>query len=349
MQLNTLKSVFDSTPPFAAVYLEGRSPAEDAGHQLRLRWDDLRGRLEADGAGQRTLEAMDEALIGDGEDITEVHTDGRVLVADAKKILIDEPWDVALGSGDSAHLAEVPQLGPYVRERARSARLLVAVADQEGAVVRRVVLAEGLDAEANTETVVEGAGDGSVHKPREGALSHRQIQRRADEVVKQNARSVAEHLGKVASRWRPDALVLAGEIQGRTALADELPADLQEILRIAENGGVGDDGAEQALAEDLQLITRRLSAGRSQEQTDRFEEARAQNRTAEGSDAVALAAQMGAVETLLLHSETQARNEASLIAAAAGVDADVALTRAELPDHVAAILRFEAPAEIQQA
>lgn len=349
MQLSTLKSVFSGTQPFAVIYLEGRSPAEDAGHQLRLRWDDLRGRLEDDGATQRSLDALEEALIGDGEDITEVHTDGRVLVADAEKVLIHEAWDASLGSGDSAHVTEVPHVGPYVRERARSARLLVAVADQEGAVVRRVVLAEGLDADAAAETVMEGSGEGSVHKPREGALAHRQIQRRADEVVKQNARSVAERLEKIAARWRPDAMVLAGEIQGRTALADELPVALTEILHTAENGGVGDDGAEHAMAEDLQLITRRLAAGRTQEQTDRFEEARAHNRAAEGAASVALAAQMGAVETLMLHRERQATDEASLISAAAEVDADVALTHLDLPDDVGAILRFEAPAEVRQA
>lgn len=349
MQLTTIKHLFDHTPPFSTVYLEARSPAEDADHQLRLRWDDLRGRLEEDGAAVGSLEALDAAVIGDGADLTQVHAEGRVLVADAEAVVLDEPWDAALGRGDSAHVGQAPALGGYVRERARSALLLVAVADQEGATLRRVTVAEGLDAGPDAEREVEGAGDGSVHKPREGALSHRQIQRRADEVVKQNARSVAEHVEQLASRWRPDALVLAGEIQGRTALAEELPASLEGITHIAERGGIGDDAAEEALSEDLRLITRRLSAGRSQDQTSRLEQARAENRVAEGAEAVRLAAQMGGVDTLVLQAERFAQDEDELLGAAAGVDADVAVAQTELPDGVAAILRFEAPAEVARA
>ncbi|GAA1174814.1 hypothetical protein [Nesterenkonia xinjiangensis] len=349
MQLTPIKHLFDHDAPFSTVYLESRSPAEDAEHQLRLRWDDLRGRLEEDGAPVDSLEALDSAILAGGENLTQVHAEGRVLVADAGSVLFDEPWDATLGRGDSAHVGPSPALGDYVRERAGSSLLLVAVADQEGAVLRRVTVAEGLSAEPEAEKEVEGAGDGSVHKPREGALSHRQIQRRADEVVKQNARSVAEHVERLATRWRPDALVLAGEIQGRTALAEELPASLGEITHVAERGGIGDDAAEEALSEDLRLITRRLSAGRAQDQTSRFEQARAENRVAEGTEAVRLSAQMGGVDTLMLQAERPARDEDELIAAAARVDADVAVTQTELPDGAAAILRFEAPAEVARA
>lgn len=349
MQLTPIKHLLDHTAPFSTIYLEARSPAEDAEHQLRLRWADLRGRLEEAGAPAGSLEALDTAVIGDGEDLTQVHSEGRVLVADAGSVLLDEPWDAALGQGDSAHLSRFPSLGDYVRERSRSALLLVAVADQEGATLRRVTVAEGLGTEPDDEKQVEGAGDGSVHRPREGALSHRQIQRRADEVVKQNARSVADRMEQLAARWRPDAVVLAGEVQGRTALENELPASLEQIAHVAERGGIADDTAEEALAEDLLLITRRLSAGRSQDHTSRFEQARAENRVAQGADAVRLAAQMGGVETLMLHAERPAQDEDELIAAAARVDAAVAVTRTEVPDGVAAILHVEAPAEVARA
>ncbi|GAB3193011.1 baeRF2 domain-containing protein [Nesterenkonia suensis] len=349
MQLTPLKHLFDRSAPFSTVYLEARSPAEDAEHQLRLRWDELRSRLDDDGAPAASLEALDGAIIGDGTELTQVHREGRVLVADADAVLLDEPWDAALGQGDSARLDQYPALGDYVRERTRSAVLLVAVADQEGATLRRVRVAEGLELAPEAEKEAEGAGEGSVHKPREGALSHRQIQRRADEVVTQNARSVAEHMERLASRWRPDAVVLAGEIQGRTTLAEELPASLEEITHIAERGGIGDEAAEEALSEDLRLVTRRLAAGRSQDHTSRSEQARAENRVAEGTEAVRLAAQMGGVETLLLQAERSGRDEDEVIASAARLDAEIAVTPTELPDGVAAILHFEAPEEVARA
>ncbi|MDS2172787.1 hypothetical protein Q7C18_08780 [Nesterenkonia sp. CL21] len=349
MQLTPIAQLIDHTPPFSTVCLQGSSPSEDAEHQLRLRWDALRSRLEEAGAPAEALEALDAALVGGETDPTQIHTEGRALVADADTVLLDEPWDATRGQGDAAHVGDAPAVGDYVRERAGSAVLLVAVADQEGATLRRVTVAEGLSTEPDAEQQVEGAGDGSVHKPREGALSHRQIQRRADEVVTQNARSVAERLESLAARWRPDAVVLAGEVQGRTALAEELPASLKSITHVAERGGIGDEAAEEALAEDLLLITRRLAAGRSQDQTSRFEQARAENRVAEGAAAVRLAAEMGGVDTLLLQADRSAPEEDELIAAAARVDAEAAVTRAELPDGVAAVLRFEAPTEVTRA
>lgn len=83
MQLTPIKHLFDHDAPFSTVYLESRSPAEDAEHQLRLRWDDLRGRLEEDGAPVDSLEALDSAILAGGENLTQVHAEGRVLVADA--------------------------------------------------------------------------------------------------------------------------------------------------------------------------------------------------------------------------------------------------------------------------
>lgn len=50
MDLSRLQSVYVHEGPVATVYLEGRSPAEDSGEQLRKRWEDLRDRLSAEGA-----------------------------------------------------------------------------------------------------------------------------------------------------------------------------------------------------------------------------------------------------------------------------------------------------------
>lgn len=349
MHLAPLKSLSEKTAPYSTIYLEARSPAEDADHQVRLRWDDLRRRLADQGSPEAALDAMQQALLGDGEDLTEVQTDGRVLVADAETVLLDEAWDAALGAGDAAHVSPVPELGAYVRERATSARLLVVVVDQEQATVRRTLVSEGLHADAEAEVDVEGPGRGSVHKPREGAYSHLEIQRRADEVVKQNARGIAERVDRLARRWKPDAVVLAGGIQGRTALSDELPTALAEITHIAEHGGTDDAGAEEALEQDLREIVAGISAEDAQDWTGKFEEAKARNHVAEGVDAVRLAAEMGAVDTLLLTRDGVVDGEGAVLAACARIDADAAVAEKELPGGIAAILRFEAPDEVARA
>lgn len=134
MQLAEVRNVYDHDGPFATFYLEGRPPAADAAHQIKLRWDDLKSQLEQAGASQDVVAALEDAVIVEG--ITEVQNNGRVLVANASGLLLNADWDAALGAGDGAHFAEQPELGAFVRQRARSVRMLVAIADRTGATVR---------------------------------------------------------------------------------------------------------------------------------------------------------------------------------------------------------------------
>lgn len=339
MDLQSIRHLYDATGPFVTVYLEGRSPAEDAAQQVRLRWDSLRRQLAEAGADDETLSALDAAVVV--EEITEVQTDGRVLVATAAGVLLDEHWDAAVGAGDAAHFTEEPELGAYVREAARSVRLLVAIADQHGATVRRIVAADqhALD-QKGAQDVGSESGE-SVHKPREGAFSHSQIQRRADEAVKQNVRGVADRLDEITRQWRPDLLVLAGEVQGRTALRDEISPALSEIQREAERGGLEDRNGEDALAEELRTLAAEVASERSRSDGERLHQAEAHDLAAEGVHAVARALEMGAVDTLLLNYEQPAVDEATLLAGSARTDARVGVVDTAMTDAVGALLRFE--------
>lgn len=344
MQLAEVQHIFHTSGPFATVYLEGRPPAEDADQQIRLRWNHLREQLNEAGAEEGVLETLDAAIVTD--DIGEVQADGRVLVANASGVILNEAWDAVLGAQDAAHFTDEPELGPYARERARAVRILLAVADQTGATVRHLVATEEHRVDELSEKTIGASSDLSVHKPREGALSHNQIQRRADEAVKQNVRAVADRLRSLAGQWRPDVVVLAGEVQGRTALRDELPGVLQENFREIDRGGIDDDTAEEALAEELRAVASDLAQARAEEVTERFEQAKAHNLAVEGSTAVAGAATMGAIETLLFEYERPAKDEGALLGASARVDANLGLTTATVDDGVAAILRFEIPDEV---
>ncbi|SLM97216.1 baeRF2 domain-containing protein [Brevibacterium yomogidense] len=340
MQLNAIRQVYDGQAPFVTIYLEGRSPAEDARQQVRLRWDELRGRLSEEGASDPVLSQLDEAVLG--AESGEVQSNGRVLVADATGIVLDEAWDAALGAGDAAHLSDEPELGAFIRERERSARLLVAIANQHGAVVRQVVVSDSQTVDTQAEGVVSSDSE-SVHKPREGALSHKHIQRRADEVVKQNVRDVADHLDAVAKRWKPDLLVLAGEVQGRTALRDELSAALRDDYAEVTSGGVSDDGAEDALADELHRLAAERSDEAARQRADQFGTATSRGLAAEGAGRIARALEMGAVETLLLEYDRTGTRESELLAASVRTDAEVSLIDSQVDDAIAAILRFEVP------
>lgn len=341
MRLQAVREVYEADGPLATVYMEGRSPAEDAEKQVRLRWDDLRGRLSEAGASQDVLTALDEAILD--ERFGEVQADGRVLVAGADGVLLNEPWDAALGAGDAAHLTGEPELGPFIREWARSVRLLVAIVDQDRAVVRREVAVADREHTAGPEEVVDPDTVESVSKPRGQALSHKQIQRRADEAVEQNARGIAEHLQSVAKHWQPDALVLAGEVQGRTAVQDALPEALGRICHQTESGGTVDEAAEEALTTALRELAGDVAAEREDHHRERFEEAKAQNRAVEGSRAVGQAADMGAVDTIFFGDGEPPEDDGGLLAACARTDAHAQVLDGSVADGVAAVLRFELP------
>lgn len=352
MELDTVRTLADADSPFVTVYLEGHTPSGDS-DELRLRWRNQRDRLSRDGAPPAALDALDKVLLDDSPgELLGIEADGRVLVADENGVLLDEPWEANPGTGDSAAVGDVPALASYIRERADAVRVLLAVVDRTGATVRRLTATEDkslIEDSSDTETVVVDADSTSAdpeHQPRQGALSHNRIRRRAEESVKQNARGVADRLAALAADQTPDVLLLAGEVQGRRAVRAELSAPLQELVRETDAG-------EDALPDVISGVASDIATDRRLTQLRRFEEARVRDRTVEGTRAVAQAADMGAVDTLLLRYETPVRagdgpGEDELLVDCARTGAGVALVDTPLTENVAAVLRFEAPAELRK-
>ncbi len=346
MQLRQLRPLFERQGHVLTVYLESRPPSEDASEQVRKRWKALRERAEEAGAVEYVLDAAEAALLG--EKSGEVQADGRVIVAaadeddhDDASVVLEEPWD-ASGTGDNVHWAVLPELGALVREELRSVRLLLAVVDQQGARVRHEVVTRRREPQQIEVTTVDGDSDGGVHKPRQGALAHNRIQRRADEAVKHNAQVVADHLSSAARTFAPRLLVLAGEVQGRTAIRAELSKKLADICVETNEGGVEDEGAEQALATELRRIAGEEATRSQAAYTDQFHQSGARGLAVHGTASVSHAAEMGAVATLLLQPDRPATREASLLQACAVTDADVAMVDADtdLDDGIGALLRF---------
>ncbi|MDO5662616.1 MAG: hypothetical protein Q4G40_07975, partial [Brachybacterium sp.] len=191
----------------------------------------------------------------------------------------------------------------------------------------------------------EGSADDSVQKPTEGAFTTAQA--RADNAVQKNLREVAEFLDRAGRRWQPDVVVLAGEVQGRSVLRDELPVALQEIMVETDRGGLGDDGAEESLLEEVHRIAGERARDNREDVRGRFEHGTTHDLAIDGAANVARAAEMGAIDTLVLSTTSEARRESELIAAAAATGAGVGLVSQEIADGVGAILRFEAPDELK--
>lgn len=337
MDLSRLRPVYEQEGPFATVYLEGRSPGEDSTHQMHLRWKALRERLASQEATSGALEALDAEL---GGTAGEEQTNGRVLVAADAGIVLDEPWDASLGAGDDAHWTVIPELGAYVREEARSVRILVVIADQEGAQVRQEVLAPQHVAREVGSEIVEGSEEG-VHKPRGGALSHNQIQRRADEALGNNVDDIVAHLNTVSAGFRPRVLVLAGSVQARSAIRDALPGELSDILVETERGGRDSNASDEVLFERLREIASERSASSARERSEQLNAGLAHEQAAQGGEQVAKAVEFGAVGTLLFEPGREAAREDFLLKNCAETSAhfDVVEEGTELADGVGALLR----------
>lgn len=337
MHLETLQKVYEHDGPFATVYLESRSPAADADHPLRLRWEDLRGQLAEAGASDTVLDHLDDAI--HSIEFTEVHTTGRVLVANSEAVVLDDAFDASQGVGDHVHWQADPELGDYLRERDRVVGMLVVVTHQTEATIRQLQVAQSHRVDQQSGQTIDG--DDVVSKTRENGMAHSRIHNRADEVVKQNVREIAKHIPEASRRWVPDVVVLAGEAQGRSALRDELAND-QLTLHEIDAGGTDDDTAEAVLADALQSLAEDITAQRIEGNAQRYEYGRAHDTALAGAQAVSQSAEQGAVQTLLLEYNRPARNEPELVAAAVRTGAETELIDTEVEDRVAALLRFEA-------
>ena len=350
MDLTALQHVYEQGGPYATVYLEGRSPGEDARQEIRLRWKALRERLQREGALESTVTALESAL--ESSPYGEEQTNGRVLVANSEQVLLHAPWDAAIGAGDSAVWQELPNLGAYLREHSRAVRVLLVVADQLSARIRQEVIAEQhepreVDDEKAGEQVGRPRGQGEghrkmVHKPRGQGESQGRIQRRADEAAKAHGKEITDRLRKISSEFQPDVLVLAGEVKGRETVRAELNDELAKIVVETDRGGEGAGESETALTEELLRIAGEVSERNAEQISQRWNTALAHELATQSGTDVAHAAEQGAVETLLLEPHRTATREEFLIKECAKTDADIDVVTedTELNEGVGAILRY---------
>lgn len=341
MDLSHLRPVYEHDGPFATVYMEGRAPSEDAGKQVRLRWQALRERLEEAGADPRAVAAAEESVLS--ATAGEEQTNGRVIVAAGDSgVVLDESWDAALGAGDEAHWGHVPELGAYGREAARAVRALVVLADQEGARVLQEVVAEQHTPETRADDEVRGDAIEGVHKPRRGALSHNQIQRRADNAVSRNAEDIAAYVTQSAEAFHPRVVILAGEVQARTAVRDALPSPVTERLVETDRGGGDGQSSADALNDEVLRIAAEENEREGERCAGKFQAGLPHDQAAQGSGPVGSAAEMGAVDTLLFEEGATASREAFLLKTCTETSSALAVVPAGtgLEDGVGALLRF---------
>ena len=249
MDLSRTRDLFERTGPFATIYLEATNPGENAAKQTELRWRGLSDSLAEQGADDKTIAALDDVF--SSTEPGDLNAYGRVVVASADGVLFDEAVEGVEASGDSAIWSPLPELGAYYRSQSGSLRVLLVVADKTGGDVHQVIASNAEGARELTEETVGGSAIEQVHKPREGGNAHKQRQRRHEQASYQNAADVVAGIRSAASSFRPELVVLAGEVQGREVVREQLPKELLDVTREIDAGSRAAGASEDALEDAL--------------------------------------------------------------------------------------------------
>jgi hypothetical protein len=210
--------------PFAAAYFDCSHDTEDAAQQVDLRWRAVRNELEQQGAERSNLEAIDQAVAAAPAATGRA---GHGLVAAHGEVQIDQ----RLATPPTTPLARAsyqPYLLPLVTLVPRSVPYVVVVVDRRGAEIRVVT--------RNEQTHIASGREHPVHKIRGGGWAQHRIQKRVEQIVRQNIERVARELAHFVDDVNAQLLVVAGEVQARAELARDLPARCREI---AMETGVG--------------------------------------------------------------------------------------------------------------
>jgi hypothetical protein len=342
MDLTPFRELTVDQGPFASVYLDASHDSEDAAKAIELRWRQLRDQLAGDGADQDTLAALDEAVTG-GQPAT--GRSGRVLIAAQGRVLLDrmvpDPPPVS-----TARYTELPDLEPLVLHAEEGVRHVVAVVDRLGADLSCF---DELGNELDTETV-QGR-EHPAHKVGGGGWAHRRLQQRVEGLVEQNAAKMAAEIDRLVREHRAELLVLAGEVQARTAVAGHLTPACRDVLVELDFAARAAGNEPDALADAVRLAVAEQVAQRRQEVVERF---RAESQRDGGLAAVGLkdvirALRAGQADTVLLVRDagsgerTDDTERAALLCASAGTGAQVQVTEpgeVPLPDGVGALLRY---------
>lgn len=370
MRLSSLRTVLTEAAPTSTVWIDANRGDENAGHEVRLRWQALADRLRELGAPEADVSALETPAtaptgLPDPSSRVLAARDGRVVL---DEVVGETPPD---GIGEVAFEA-VPDVTPLLTLQPEGASFVVARIDRVGADV---------DVFSGPATPVDEASvEGRtmrIHKFGGGGWAHLRFQHNTEEAWRKNAEQVAELVDAKAKEHGVSLLVLGGDQRARTFVVEALPPGY-EIVEVEGNvraEGASDDQLDAAVATAVAART----TGRAQAVVERLRAAREpmEDGTETGTAAVDLertvaAFQQGQVSVLLLEPDRlRARRlvvgpgphdlalpggprtwdgdgvevpaDLALVRAAVLTDADVQVlpgAGADVPDGAAALLRW---------
>jgi peptide subunit release factor 1 (eRF1) len=289
-----IAAAFDAAGPFVTVYLGTEPAVEQAAQRSELRWKALRKELEASGAPEAALEAIDPL-------VPDAHHEGRTLAVvanDSGALLVrHEPEPPAR---DLGRVATLPSVGPLLEWAQAALPHLVVLADRAGADI--IVSTPGDVEEVETVDLDRG-DDPHLRKSKPGGWSQRRYQNKAENLWDHNAKQVADHVTALVDEHDVRLVLVAGDVRALEKLRQHLPERVAGLVREIEGGRAPGTDVDE-LAEEVVKLVATTVAEDSVALLRTFKQERGQNDLAAEGMAATLAALASAqVDTLLVHDD----------------------------------------------
>jgi len=360
MELSYLRPLFEKPGPWASVYLDATRSEENADHEIDLRWRALRERLARKGAGEATMDAIQEAING------HPYRPGRyglAVFATPGEAAVAEPMPAPPAAETAAYLP-LPHAMPLVAQRGEEVPYVRVISDRTGGEVTGLTV----DGVPRRERV-RGHEKHPVHKVRAGGWSNPRYQRAAEETWKRNAGDVAAATAELAQSVGAEAVVVSGDVRAAEFVVEQLPRRWRD--RVVEHHGRGEEELDEVTLRAIAEIADR----HARDAIDRYDTQRGSGTGSTGLADVVTRLQRGQADTVLLVNDptstdklwigpgdpglvavdpeflresgvdepVQVRADAALLRAIVGTDADLVLVEpaeVELEHGIGAILRY---------
>ncbi|GAA0502624.1 hypothetical protein Ade02nite_37010 [Paractinoplanes deccanensis] len=358
MELTFLRPLFAAPGPWASVYLDASRAEENADREVELRLRALREKLAADGADERTIAAIEDAVASHP---TQPGRYGLAVFATGGDVALAETMPVPPDT-DLAVWGPLPHAMPLVARRGEEVPYVRVLVGHGGGEIT------GLDAGGVPRRErVTGGETFPMRKVHAGGWSSLRYHHAVDETWKRNAGDVAKAVTEVADQVGAEVIVVAGDARSVPKLAEQLPKRLRDRVVTTDIAGETDrldDVTVQAVAD--------VADRHVQDLIDRY---RAQQTPSGGLADVVTRLQRGQADTVLLINDesstdklwigpgdptlvatdertlrdsgvqdpVQVRADAALLRAIAGTSADLVLIapgELDLPHGIGAVLRY---------
>lgn len=251
--------------PFASVYLDVSRDHQGAPREVRLRWEELARQLHGQGADPATVDAVGEAM---AEPTGRPGSTGRAVFAAGGRVLLEAEFP-GPPRRELARWSLLPHLMPLLTQLPELVPHVVVVLDRKEARVR------GID-RAGREVLSEDqhGTEYPVHKVRGGGSAHLGMQRRIEEVHKDNAKSFAADIDQAVSRLHAELVVLTGDVQARTIVLDALGERSRAIAVQVSGPGPDDTTTDEDIDEQVGTLAAERAAEHTRRAVETFERER---------------------------------------------------------------------------